>query len=399
MLRTFGLCLVLCAVMPLMAERHPIEDTVIAMPDTVSLGVGGSAKLELEIRIPKGHHAYVRHANANGRAIPIGFRVPSATGFQLSVAAEPKGVRLGDEIILRGKGKYALELSELAMNEFGKDYTLPLLIRVQLCGEGEAAICYMPETIEKALRVKIDAPEILRRAQPDTSLPWIDNRAAALEAAKLKKVNVFALISNPERCGACVQLESRVLPDPAVNKMLRERFVVYRVPRNEYRQAPIKGSFGIPFYFIINADGQNQQHWMGAPGPAQFIQRIEPYAALVPSAVPVAANSSGIALNSGGRQCVIPLKQSFAFQATQKGDFRSSGNMRFVPNNSAPGTYTVLTLDRTGEIENSNSARVAGGTLVVERYLGGSDLVFECSAHGVNGQVPAQSLAVQIELR
>ncbi|MFZ5628616.1 MAG: thioredoxin family protein [Spirochaetota bacterium] len=397
MLRDLGFCLLVFSALPVMADRHPIEDTFVALPDSVAMGVGGSAKIELELRIPKGHHAYVRHANKNGRAIPVSFRVPAESGFQLSVAAEPKGARLGDEIILRGKGKYALELSELAMNEFGKDYTLPLSIRVQLCGEGEAAICYMPETIEKVLRVKIDAPEILRRAQPDTSLPWIDNRAAALEAAKLKKVNVFALISNPERCGACVQLESRVLPDPAVNKMLRERFVVYRVPRNEYRQAPIKGSFGIPFYFIINADGQNQQHWMGAPGPAQFIQRIEPFAAQ--AAAPVAANNNGIPLNSGGRQCVIPLKQSFAYQATQKGDFRSSGNMRFVPNNSAPGTYTVLTLDRTGEIENSNSARVVGGALVVERYLGGNDLVFECSAHGVNGQVPAQSLAVQIELR
>lgn len=400
MLRAISFFVLLFTALPLTADRHPVEDTVVSLPDAVSLGVGGSAKLDLEIRVPKGHHAYIRHANANGRAIPISFRVPAATGFQLSVSAEPKGVRLGDEIVLRGKGSYALELSELAMNEFGKTYAVPVQIRVQLCGEGEAAICYMPETIEKQLQVKLDAPEILRRAEVDTSLPWIDNRAAAIEAAQLKKQNIFALISDPTRCGACVQLETKVLPNPSVNKLLREKFVLYRVPKNEYSYAPIKGRFGIPFYFVVSPDGQNLQKWVGVPGPMQFAHGIEPYAlasSTTPLAVPVATNA--IPLNSGGRQCVIPLKQSFAFQATQKGDFKSSGNMRFVPNNSAPGTYTVLTLDRTGEIENSNSARIASGTLVVERYLGGSDLVFECSPHGIAGQVTAQSLAVQIELR
>ncbi|HMY10575.1 MAG TPA: hypothetical protein PKC74_03055, partial [Turneriella sp.] len=116
MLRAISFFVLLFTALPLTADRHPVEDTVVSLPDAVSLGVGGSAKLDLEIRVPKGHHAYIRHANANGRAIPISFRVPAATGFQLSVSAEPKGVRLGDEIVLRGKGSYALELSELAMN-------------------------------------------------------------------------------------------------------------------------------------------------------------------------------------------------------------------------------------------------------------------------------------------
>lgn len=73
--------------------------------------------------------------------------------------------------------------------------------------------------------------------------------------------------------------------------------------------------------------------------------------------------------------------------------------MRFVLNNSAPGTYTVLTLDRTGEIEGSYSGRVVSGKLVVESYLGGRDLQFECSSHGITGNLPEQKLQLSIELR
>lgn len=400
MLRFTLACAVLFALAPLTADKHPIEETQVTLPAEVSIGVGGTTRLGIEVTIPRGHHAYLRHANAKGMAIPVSFKAAPESGFQLAMTAQPKGVRVGDEFVLRGKGKFTVELSELAMNEFGKAYDVPVKVRIQLCSEGEPAICYMPETIEKVLRVSVNAPEILSRAQPDTSLPWIDNRSAALDAAKLKKQNIFALISDPARCGACVQLETKVLPNPQVNKLMREKFVLYRVPKNEYSHAPIKGRFGIPFYFVVSPEGQNLQKWVGVPGPMQFAQGIEPYAiasSTTSPAAPVVTNT--IQLNSGGRQCAIPLRQSFAFQATQKGDFKSSGNMRFVANASTPGTYTVLTLDRTGEIDASNSARVVGGTLVVERYLGGNDLIFQCTAHGIAGSVDAQSLAVNIELR
>ncbi|AFM12639.1 thioredoxin family protein [Turneriella parva] len=392
--------MVLGASVHALADRHPVEDTLVALPASVSIGLGGTARLSVEVTIPAGHHAYLRHANAKGMAIPIAFRAAPESGFQLAMTAQPKGVRVGDEFVLRGKGKFTLELSELAMNEFGRTYALPVKVRLQLCGEAEPAICYMPETIEKTISVNINAPEILSRTQIDTSLAWIDNRAAALDAAKLKKQNVFALISDPTRCGACVQLETKVLPNAAVNKLLREKFVLYRVPKNEYSHAPIKGRFGIPFYFVVSPEGQNLQKWVGVPGPMQFAQGIEPYG-IAASGTPTAtaATTNSIPLNSGGRECAVPLKQSYAFQATQKGEFKSAGNMRFVTNASAPGTYTVLTLDRTGEIDASNSARVVHGKLVVERYLGGSDLIFQCSAFGIAGSVEAQSLSLSVELR
>ncbi len=389
------------AVCSLGATDHPADKIIVSVPGEVQISAGRSAEFVVSLEVPANHHVYLKHANAKGKALPVQFSVPAGSGFQINEKGRPRGVRVGDEFVLRQKGRFTLELSELAMNEYGESHTLSLGLRVQICEEGEVGICYMPVTIERPLRVAISGPQVQTRDLPDASLPWVNSHATALEAAKLKNQNVFALISDPSRCGACVQLEKKVLPDAKVNKMLKTQFVLYRVPKNEYSKAPINGRFGIPFYFVISPSGENLQKWMGAPGAPQFASLLEPYArggATAPvTAAPAVTNA--IPLNSGGRQCAIPLKQSYAFQATQKGEFMSSGNMRFVANASQPGTYTVLTLDRTGEIDASNSARVVGGTLVVQRYLGGNDLIFQCSAYGIAGAVAAQSLAVNIELR
>jgi hypothetical protein len=395
------LCLMMLFAGALGATEHPADKIVIAVPGEVQISAGRSTEFVVSVEVPANHHVYLKHANAKGKALPVQFSVSAASGFQISEKGRPRGVRVGDEFVLRQKGRFTLELSELAMNEFGESHTLSLALRVQICEEGEVGICYMPVTIERPLRVTISGPQVQTRDLPDSSLPWVNSHASALEAAKLKNQNVFALISDPSRCGACVQLEKKVLPDAKVNKMLKTQFVLYRVPKNEYSKAPINGRFGIPFYFVISPQGENLQKWMGAPGAPQFASMLEPYArggATAPvAAAPVATNS--IPLNSGGRQCAIPMKQSYAFQSTQKGEFLSSGNMRFVANASAPGTYTVLTLDRTGEIDSSNSARVIDGKLVVEKFLGGNDLVFECSQYGINGAVSAQALQLSIELR
>lgn len=386
------------AIFALSAADHPAQQIILSIPDEISLTAGRSADFSITATVPKNHHIYLKHANKNGHAVLTNFAVPAETGFQLKEKKQPVGIKVDNEFVLRSTGTFTFELSELAMNESGKSLTLPIAMRVQICEEGQVGICYMPVTIEKKLKVVIAGPEFLTRDLPDGTLPWINNHSTALEAAKIKNLNVFALISDPARCGACAYLESKILTDAAVNKMLQKRFVLYRVPRNEYSHAPISGSFGIPFYFIISPDGKNVQKWMGAPAAQAFVQRLEPYAKDSAPATP-AAVANAIPLSSGGRQCAIPLKQSYAYQGTQKGDFKSSGNMRFVSNASSPGSYTVLTLDRTGEIDSSNSARVSNGALVVEKFLGGSDLVFQCSSFGVAGQVTAQAVEIQIELR
>jgi len=386
------------AIFSLSAADHPAQQIMLSIPDEISLTAGRSADLSITATVPKNHHIYLKHANKNGHAVLTNFAVPAETGFQLKEKKQPVGVKVDNEFVLRSSGTFTFELSELAMNESGISLTVPLSMRVQICEEGQVGICYMPVTIEKKLKVVIAGPEILTRDLPDGSLPWINNHSTALEAAKIKNLNVFALISDPSRCGACAYLEGKILTDASVNKMLKNRFVLYRVPRNEYSKAPISGSFGIPFYFIISPDGKNVQKWMGAPAAQAFVQRLEPYAKDSTPAAP-AAVANAIPLNSGGKQCAIPLKQSYAYQATQKGDFKSSGNMRFVLNASSPGAYTVLTLDRTGEIDSSNNARISNGALVVEKFLGGSDLVFQCSSFGVAGHVTAQAVEIQIELR
>lgn len=380
----------------LAAYEHPAQQITLGLPDEVTMPRGRSGEFYLSLEVPKKHHIYLKHANKNGHAILTTVTVPAESGFQVIETKRPAGVKSGDEFVLRGKGMFLFELSELAMHNDGADVSVPVRIRVQICGEGESAICYMPTTLEKNIRVRVAGPQVRTRDLPDATLPWVDNYAAAIDAAKLKNQNVFALISDPSYCGACVHLEKKLIPDAALNNMLKNRFVTYRVPEKEYHKANISGSFGIPYYFIISPEGKNLQKWMGAPQIAsQLVARLEPYAKEQTAPQPPSVPTDAIPLAS----CKVPLKQSFAYQATQKGDFQSSGNMRFVLNQSSPGTYTVLTLDRTGEIEGSYNGRLAAGKLVVERYLGGRDLQFECSPYGITGKVPEQSLSLSIELR
>lgn len=266
------------AILSLSASDHPAEQIILSIPDEISLTAGRSADFNITATVPKNHHIYLKHANKNGHAVLTNFAVPAETGFQLKEKKQPVGVKVENEFVLRSGGTFSFELSELAMNDSGKSLTVPLSMRVQICEEGQVGICYMPVTIEKKLKVVIAGPEILTRDLPDGTLPWINNHSTALEAAKMKNLNVFALISDPSRCGACAYLESKILTDSSVSKMLKTRFVLYRVPRNEYSHAPISGSFGIPFYFIISPDGKNLQKWMGAPAAQAFVQRLEPYA-------------------------------------------------------------------------------------------------------------------------
>jgi hypothetical protein len=398
-MRNIALFLAAGAVFGLFASDHPAEQIGFSFPANITVVPGRSAELRITADVPKNHHVYLKHANSQGHAILVDFSVPGETGFQLSERRRPRGTRVENEYVLRSKGMFVFELDELAMHESGTNVEVPLKIRVQICQEGEGGICYMPVTVEKTLKVAVAGLAIQTRDLPNGSLPWANSHAAALKAASARNQNVFALISDPSRCGACAYLENKVLSNSGVNKLLKEKFVTYRVPRNEYGHAPISGSFGIPFYFIISPKGENLKKWMGAPNAQAFLQRLEPYAVNSAPAVPVAPTIATDKIDLGPGQCAIPLKQSFAYQASQKGSFASVGNMRFVANGSSAGTYTVLTLDRTGEIVGSHSARLAGDKLVVEKYLGGQDMLFNCNKYGVTGSVATQGLEMNIELR
>jgi hypothetical protein len=234
----------------------------------------------------------------------------------------------------------------------------------------------------------------LARAPENDTVKWMQNYDAAIAEARKKNLNIFALISEPSRCGACVHLEGKVLPEPAVTRMLNENFVAYRVPKNERHRAPVKGRYGIPFYYVISAAGENLEKWMGAPGAQAFEARLKPYAKTQGSQTtePVAVPATTINLGS----CKIELKKSYAYQAMQKGDFRNAGNMRFVANKSTPGRYTVLQLDRNGEIDSSFDGRLEDNALLVEKYLGGRHLPIRCTASGISGEIQEQGVVVDL---
>lgn len=393
--KTIAAAVLLATAALIAGDNHPADEIVFTYSPEITVAEGGSVDFKVNIVLPANHHLYLKHANKNGNAQLVRFSIPPESGFQLKETKRPRGVKYHDEFILRSSGEFHFRLDDLAMLESGTSAAVPLKIRVQLCEEGEVGICYLPVTLEKTINVKIGGFAVLARAPENQTVKWSQSYDAAIAEAKKKNLNIFALISEPSRCGACVQLEGKVLPEPSVTRMLNENFVAYRVPKNERHRAPVKGRYGIPFYYVISASGENLEKWMGAPGAQAFEARIKPYAKTsgAQTAEPV-PNPTPTQINLGS--CQIELKKSYAYQAMQKGDFRNSGNMRFVANKSVPGAYTVLQLDRSGEIDSSYDARLEDSTLRLEKYLGGRPLPIRCTANGISGSIPEQGLEVNL---
>lgn len=377
------------------AQEHPVDKLVVGLPQTpVAIAPGGTVPLEVSVTVPPGHHIYLKHKSDQGKAVLTGFSVPGEKGFSLQETDRPQGSPEGHEMVLRGSGKFTFKLHELAVHSSGTNHMVPLLIRVQICQEGKLGICYMPRTIEKTLAVRVAGTPVQLRAVTSRSIEWAGSFEQASKRAREKSMNIYALISDPSRCGACAYFESDVLPDAKLSAMLGKRFVAYRVPRGEYSRAGVSGSFGIPFMAVLSPAGEVLKKWAGAADPAGMISRLEPFAASE-TVGPVPAAGDKLDL-TGEKKCSVALKTNYAFRASQNGGFAGTGQLRFVANRTS-GAYSAVQMARTGEAEAVYNAKVAGGALVIQGYLGGKDLSLYCTTFGLSGRIAEQGLEMEID--
>jgi len=384
--------------LPAAADEHPARQIQLKLKDAV-IAPGGSQPFEIAVTVPANHHIYLSHASPKGNAILVSFSIPGESGFQLQETRRPAGVVEAEERVLRGNGSFSFILHELAMHKAGDNRTVPVKVRVQICQEGKLGICFMPTTIEKTFKVKVAGQPVRLRAATNTTIKWVNSYEEAMKQAKAKSMNIYALISSPATCGACQYLESEVLPKAEVTNLLNKGFIPYRVPRGEYSRAGVSGSFGIPFYSIITPAGEIRSKWQVALEPPGFGARLKPFAtepAPPAPAPPTVPASTALDLSSGARKCKMELKKNYAYRASQNGDFAGNGDIRVVTNASTPGSFTVIHLSRTGEIESSYSAKLQGGALVLENYLRGKNLPLSCSEFGVVGEIKEQGLEINI---
>ncbi|MCE9600564.1 MAG: thioredoxin family protein [Spirochaetia bacterium] len=391
------LSLLVFSTLSVFAADHPAKKIQIKYKESISVPPGGSAALTISLTVPKGYHIYLKHAAPDANAILTEISIPPESGFELQEVRRPVGTLESDEMVLRNSGEFSVLVMDRLMHKT-EFHRVPLKIRLQIC-QDDPAVCFLPTTIEKTLTVRRAGIPFASRASTSEKVKWVTTYDQAIAQAKTRKLNIFALISNPATCGACVALDSNVLSRDDVAEFLNKKFVPLNVPRGDYGKF-VSGSFGIPTYFAVSPDGKKLKTFVGAPGSESFLSGLKPYAGteaenITPPTIQPAAQNK-IELNNGSQKCFIELKKSYAYQASQKGEFQNNGNVRIVNNSSAPGTYTYLHIGRTAEIEASYNARLSNGRLVVERYLAKDNLELACADGGITGKIPSAEVEVNI---
>ncbi|MBL8021786.1 MAG: thioredoxin family protein [Leptospirales bacterium] len=227
--------LILGASISLLAAEHPAKQIQIKYKENIIVPPGGTAAFDVMLTVPANYHIYLSHATPKGNAILTQISVPAQSGFQLRETKRPPGKQEGDEMVLRGAGTFSLTVMDLAKVKTGTTTKVPVQIKVQICKD-DPALCYLPITIEKTLTIQKAGTPFSNRASTSNLVKWTTSYDQAIAQAKSRKLNVFALISNPATCGACVYLDSETLSKQDVADFLNKKFVPLNVPRGDYHR-------------------------------------------------------------------------------------------------------------------------------------------------------------------
>jgi thioredoxin-related protein len=252
-----------------------VPKLTIEYPKTVQIQSGGELTFPITINVPNGHYVYVRRYKKSKTTL-VDFTIENNL-FQLLETQRPKGVISGNDYVLRGNAKFNYKLFELAASKLGNLQTA-LVSTTQLCEDKKGGICYMPETVKHSLSITVEKAKPIKMGsfRSSTGIKWNTSRSEATQKAGSSGQKIFAIITDPDRCGACEYMERESFDKPAVQKVLNEKFVSWKVQRSEYGHL-VSGSFGIPTYFILNADGSTVIKKAGGVAESTFLQFLKPY--------------------------------------------------------------------------------------------------------------------------
>ena len=111
-------------------------------------------------------------------------------------------------------------------------------IRTQICEEKENGICYPPKTITKEVIAEIKEDKKIINSRATDVIPWESNFQSATTKAKSANLNIYAIITEPSWCGACRYMEAEAFAKPDVQKVLKEKFIPWKVKDTEYGNVP-----------------------------------------------------------------------------------------------------------------------------------------------------------------
>jgi thiol-disulfide isomerase/thioredoxin len=215
------------------ARQLPTDFRLVS--SDITMAPGGSSTVELEVRIPKNNHIYVKNATALSFNIVTEFRIPEGQGFGVELKEAPEAERYETDFILRGQGRekvagtYKLEVFEqLGRSESNRTLAIPLVIKTQMC-DSKTNVCFRPQEFKKLLRIRIQGEKTTISFRSKSDVNWVTSYDEAFKKAKSSGKNVFVIITAPSWCGYCRYLERDVFSKASVAETLNQGFVPLRL--------------------------------------------------------------------------------------------------------------------------------------------------------------------------
>jgi len=332
----------LLLLLPIYAEENPYAKLEFTYNNPVVLRVGGEIDFEVKVNLPPKHFLYLSHVNSNGIGVITTFNFPVESGFQLLEVNRPKGIKKQDEMILKNKGNFSFKIFDLGIKKVESNTKVPFSIRTQLCEEKENGICYPPKTITKEVILQIKDGRKMLSLRNIEVISWEPTFESAIAKAKSSHLNIYAIITEPSWCGACRYMEKEAFDKPEVQKVLKEKFIPWKVKEDEYNKVPTgSGSFGIPIYFVLDQDSKSLGKWSGAKDAKALLSVLKPFEKstnpedpFIPSPSLPSEDSTELEIQSAdGSKCVVTYGKDYPWTSTKAGEFYNSGTFRFGINN------------------------------------------------------------------
>lgn len=247
-----------------------------------SVRSGGSLPLQVEVRIPENRHIYLENLSSLSFNIVTEFQTADNSGWAIEVSELPRGEKKEHDMILSGRGleraagTYKLNIFETLGRDVG-DSVIPVTIKIktQMCNT-ETNICYRPVEMSKTLSFKVDQPrERFAPVSHRGGVNWITSFDEAKNKARQSGQNIFVVITAPEWCGYCVQLERNVFSKNSVHSTLNTKFIPLRILDSNADKNKFNFS-GYPTMIVMNAGGSEFTRSIGRNESA-FLNALKPY--------------------------------------------------------------------------------------------------------------------------
>ena len=138
-------------------------------------------------------------------------------------------------------------------------------------------------------------------------------------------------------------MEKEAFDKPEVQKVLKEKFIAWKVDENEYSKVPTgSGSFGIPMFFVLDSTGQSLGKWAGARDAKGLLPLLKPFekssnpepTPVIPHPPTPTEDSTELEIKSeDGSKCILTYGTNYIWNTKKAGEFHNNGTFRFGVNN------------------------------------------------------------------